>query len=61
MLHKFTIFTISLLILITSSVFFMIAGTLLGKKLVDRVSERAFTIIVEVMLVAAGLNFLIRG
>ena len=40
---------------------FMIAGTLLGKKLVDRVSERAFAIIVEIMLVAAGLNFLIRG
>ena len=40
---------------------FMIAGTLVGKKLLDRVSERAFAGIVEVMLVAAGLNFLVRG
>ena len=40
---------------------FMIAGTLVGKKLLDRVSERAFAILVESMLVAAGLNFLIRG
>lgn len=40
---------------------FMILGTVLGKKLVDRMSERAFTLLVEGILVLAGLNFLIRG
>ena len=40
---------------------FMIAGTLIGKQLLDRVSERAFSSIVEVMLAAAGLNFLLGG
>ena len=39
----------------------MIAGTLLGRTFLDRVSERAFTTLVEIMLVVAGLNFLIRG
>ncbi len=39
----------------------MIAGTLLGRRILDRVSERAFSILVEIMIVAAGLNFLVRG
>jgi len=39
----------------------MIAGTLLGRKVLDHVSERAFSILVEIMIVAAGLNFLVRG
>lgn len=40
---------------------FMIGGTVLGKKLLERVSERLFVIMIEVVMVLAGLNFLIRG
>jgi len=40
---------------------FMIAGTLLGRSLLDRVSERTFSLIVEIMILTAGLNFLVRG
>jgi uncharacterized protein len=39
----------------------MIVGSYLGKKIVDRLPERVFVIIIEVVLVAAGLMFLIRG
>lgn len=37
----------------------MVVGTHLGKRLVDRVTERAFVLIVEAVLVVAGLYFLI--
>lgn len=37
----------------------MVAGTYLGKRLVDRVSERTFVLVVEVVLVAAGVYFLV--
>ncbi len=40
---------------------FMIGGTVLGKKLLERVSESLFVIIIEVVMVLAGLNFMIRG
>ena len=40
---------------------FMIAGTVLGKKLLERVSESLFVVMIEVVMVVAGLNFLIRG
>lgn len=40
---------------------FMILGTLVGKRMLERISDRSFLVIVEVMLVAAGLNFLLRG
>jgi len=40
---------------------FMIAGTLLGKRLLERVSDRFFALLVEAMLILAGLNFLIRA
>ncbi len=39
----------------------MVAGTYLGKRLVDRVSERVFALVVEAVLVAAGLYFLAAG
>lgn len=39
----------------------MIVGSYLGKKIVDRLPERVFVIIIELVLVAAGLMFLIRG
>ena len=39
----------------------MILGSFLGKRIVDRLPERVFVIIIEVVLVAAGLLFLIRG
>ncbi len=40
---------------------FMIAGTVIGKRLLERVPERVFAVLVEGMLVVAGLNFLIYG
>ncbi|ETW99315.1 MAG: hypothetical protein ETSY1_15425 [Candidatus Entotheonella factor] len=40
---------------------FMIAGTVLGKKFLERVSERLFVMIIEVIMILAGLNFIIRG
>ncbi|ETX05329.1 sulfite exporter TauE/SafE family protein [Candidatus Entotheonella palauensis] len=40
---------------------FMIAGTVLGKKILERVSERLFVIMIEVVMIVAGLNFIIRG
>lgn len=38
---------------------FMVGGTYLGKRLVDRVSEAAFVRIVEAVLAAAGVYFLV--
>ena len=40
---------------------FMIGGTVLGKKLLERVSEPFFVIMIEVVMIVAGLNFLVRG
>lgn len=40
---------------------FMIAGTVVGKRVLERVPERVFTILIEGMLVVAGLNFLLYG
>jgi uncharacterized membrane protein YfcA len=39
----------------------MIFGSWLGKKIVDRLSERVFVLIIEAVLMVAGLMFLIRG
>jgi hypothetical protein len=39
----------------------MIAGSYLGKRIVDRLPEHVFVLIIEAVLVAAGLMFLIRG
>ena len=39
----------------------MIAGSFVGKKLLDRLPERLFLILVEMTLVVAGAAFLIRG
>lgn len=39
----------------------MIAGSWLGKQIVDRVSERCFIAVVDTALIAFGLLFLIRG
>ena len=40
---------------------FMVAGTVLGKRLLERIPERVFALLVEAMLVVAGLHFLIYG
>lgn len=40
---------------------FMIGGTVIGKRLLERVPERVFALLIEGMLVVAGLNFLING
>jgi uncharacterized protein len=37
----------------------MVTGTYLGKRLVDRVSERAFVLVVEAVLVAGGVYFIV--
>lgn len=39
----------------------MIAGSLIGKRIVDRLPERVFVAIIEVVLVVAGVAFLIGG
>lgn len=39
----------------------MVLGSFAGKRIVDRISERAFVYLIEVTMVAAGLLFLIRG
>lgn len=40
---------------------FMIFGTLIGRRLVDRLSERVFALLIEAVMVVSGLNFLVRG
>jgi len=39
----------------------MILGSYVGKKVVDRLPERAFVLVIEVVLLLAGLLFLVRG
>ena len=39
----------------------MIAGSALGKRIVDRLPERAFVVIIEGVLVLAGVAFLVGG
>ena len=39
----------------------MILGSYTGKRIVDRISERAFVLVIEVTMVGAGLLFLVRG
>lgn len=39
----------------------LILGSYLGKRIVDRVSERTFIVLVEATLVVAGLHFLVSG
>lgn len=39
----------------------MILGSFIGKRIVDRLPERVFVLIIEGVLIAAGLLFLIRG
>lgn len=40
---------------------FMIGGTFIGRRLLERIPERVFAVLVEGMLVVAGLHFLIYG
>jgi uncharacterized membrane protein YfcA len=39
----------------------MILGSYTGKRIVDRISERAFVVLIEATMVVAGLLFLVRG
>ena len=39
----------------------MILGSFVGKKLLDRLPERVFVLLVEATLIIAGLGFLVRG
>jgi uncharacterized membrane protein YfcA len=39
----------------------MIFGSLIGKKILDRLPERIFMVLIEVTLLIAGLRFLIYG
>lgn len=39
----------------------MVLGSFLGKRALDRIPERVFTLIIEAVLIVAGLIFLIRG
>lgn len=40
---------------------FMIVGTLIGKRMLERLSERAFALMIEAVMVVSGLHFLLRG
>jgi hypothetical protein len=39
----------------------MILGSFLGKKIVDRLPEKVFVLIIEITLVVAGIMFLVKG
>ena len=39
----------------------MVFGSLIGKKILDRLPERIFIFVIEVTLLIAGLRFLIYG
>jgi len=39
----------------------MILGSFVGKRIVDRMPEKVFVVIIEAVLIVAGLDFLIRG
>jgi uncharacterized membrane protein YfcA len=39
----------------------MIVGTVMGRRLVDRLSERAFSLLIEAVMLGSGLLFLVRG
>ena len=39
----------------------MILGSFVGKRILDRLPERVFVLIIEAVLIIAGLGFLIRG
>jgi uncharacterized membrane protein YfcA len=39
----------------------MIAGSFLGKNILDRLPEKAFVVLIEATLMIAGLSFLVRG
>ena len=39
----------------------MILGSFVGKKILDRLAERVFVLLIEATLIIAGLGFLIRG
>src|SRR5512138_255659 len=39
----------------------MVAGSATGKRIVDRLPERVFVMVIEITMIAAGLLFLIRG
>ncbi len=39
----------------------MIFGSFLGKRIVDRLPETVFVLLIQAVLIAAGLLFLVRG
>ena len=39
----------------------MILGSFLGKRILDRLPERVFVVLIEAVLIAAGVTFLVRG
>jgi len=39
----------------------MILGSYLGKKILDRLPERVFILLIETTLIVAGIGFLIHG
>jgi uncharacterized membrane protein YfcA len=39
----------------------MIVGSYLGKKILDRLPERVFILLIETTLLVAGIGFLIHG
>ena len=39
----------------------MVLGSMAGKRVVDRLPERFFVVVIETTLVVAGVLFLVRG
>jgi len=39
----------------------MFIGSWLGKRIVDRLSERAFVVVIEIVMIGAGTMLLVRG
>ncbi len=39
----------------------MVIGSLLGRRLLDRMSGRTFAVVIETVMVASGLQFLLLG
>ena len=39
----------------------MILGSYAGKQIADRISERAFVLVIELTMITAGVRFLVHG
>jgi uncharacterized membrane protein YfcA len=59
--RRFSILTLDSMVIGLALGSIMILGSFVGKKILDRLPERLFTLLVEATLVIAGIGFLIHG